>query len=238
MKRLLHRMQRVRAAGPDKSLDRRQRAAVEHRRQQRAALHGIAVEQHHAGAALAGVAADMGAGQVEVLAQQFGDQCRGSTSTVRDRPLSVKLIFICEPPGLGLTSGKNAGTAGRPGGQQHVADIEGIAEENPLRDVGDEVLVGSVSSMTLTKIPGTRWRRRGSAAPWRRRRGRRHRRASVRYRRAAPPDRSGRRRRDACRRTARPGFRRISAATARRGRRRSSRPCRDSTFWPPRNSAT
>ena len=46
-------------------------------RQHRAALHRLAVEQHGAGAALAGVAADMGAGQAELLAQHFDQQALG-----------------------------------------------------------------------------------------------------------------------------------------------------------------
>ena len=76
MKRFLHRMQRVRTARPRQAFDRRQRAPVEHRREQGAALHRLAVEQHDAGAALAGIAPDMGPCQVEVLAQQIGDQRR------------------------------------------------------------------------------------------------------------------------------------------------------------------
>ncbi len=73
-KRLLHRMQPVRSLRPLQALDRDKRDAVEHRRQQRAALHRCAVDMHHAGAALAGVAANMGAGEAEMLAQQFGHQ--------------------------------------------------------------------------------------------------------------------------------------------------------------------
>ncbi len=37
-------------------------------------LIGLAVDMHDAGAALAGVAADMGAGQAEFLAQQFDEE--------------------------------------------------------------------------------------------------------------------------------------------------------------------
>jgi hypothetical protein len=43
-------------------------------RQHGAALHRLAVEQHRAGAALAGVAADMRAGQAQLLAQYFDQQ--------------------------------------------------------------------------------------------------------------------------------------------------------------------
>jgi hypothetical protein len=43
-------------------------------RQRGAALHRLAVDMHDAGAALAGVAADMGAGQAEVFAQELNQQ--------------------------------------------------------------------------------------------------------------------------------------------------------------------
>ena len=56
----------------------------------------LAVEQHGAGAAIAGVAADLGAGQAELVAQHVG-QPRGSAPrrTATARPLSAKR----EPPG-------------------------------------------------------------------------------------------------------------------------------------------
>src|SRR5439155_12752330 len=77
MKRLLHGMQRVRTTRPRQAFDRRQRAAVEHRREQGAALHRLAIEQHDTGTALASVAPDMRSREIEVLAQQVGDQRRG-----------------------------------------------------------------------------------------------------------------------------------------------------------------
>jgi hypothetical protein len=42
-----------------------------------AALHGLAVEVYGAGAALAGIAADMGAGQVELVADHVAEQGAG-----------------------------------------------------------------------------------------------------------------------------------------------------------------
>ena len=69
---LLHRMQR--AVGRGEALDRGDRGAVRLQRQHGAGLHRYAVDMHDAGAALAGVAADMGAGQPQLLAQQFHQQ--------------------------------------------------------------------------------------------------------------------------------------------------------------------
>src|SRR4051794_25365833 len=66
----------------------------------------------------------------------------GSMSTSCARPLSVKLTLMVVTSDRVLTSGENAGAAGRPGGQQDVADIERIAEETALRNVGDEFLIG------------------------------------------------------------------------------------------------
>ena len=69
---LLHRMQR--AVGRGQALDRGHRGAVGLHRQHGAGLHRLAVDMHDAGAALAGVAADMGAGQPQLLAQQLDQQ--------------------------------------------------------------------------------------------------------------------------------------------------------------------
>ena len=69
---LLHRVQR--AVGRGEALDRGDAAAVGLQRQHGAGLHRDAVDMHDAGAALAGVAADMGAGQPQLLAQQFDQQ--------------------------------------------------------------------------------------------------------------------------------------------------------------------
>ena len=67
----LHRMQLV-ALG--EALDRGDARAVHLRRQHGAALGRIAVDMNDAGAALAGVAADMRAGQAEMLAQELHQQ--------------------------------------------------------------------------------------------------------------------------------------------------------------------
>ena len=65
---LLHRMQRVAGGEP---LNRRDGSAVHGDRERRAGLHRLAVEMHEAGAALAGVAANMGSGQPQVLSQEL-----------------------------------------------------------------------------------------------------------------------------------------------------------------------
>ena len=54
-------------------LDRRDGRAVGLDRQHRAALHGLAVDVDGAGAALARVAADVGPGQLEVLAEELDE---------------------------------------------------------------------------------------------------------------------------------------------------------------------
>ena len=95
--RLLHRMQAL-TARPRQALDRRQLAPSSIGASKVQLFTDSPSNMHDTGAALAGVAADMRAGQVQVLAQQIGDQLAGSTSTVRDRPLSVKLIFIRDLP--------------------------------------------------------------------------------------------------------------------------------------------
>ena len=59
--RLLHRMQR-RAVGGE-TLDGLDLVSIRHHRQRGAGFHRLAVEMHDAGAALRGVAADMGAGE-------------------------------------------------------------------------------------------------------------------------------------------------------------------------------
>jgi hypothetical protein len=51
--------------------------AVGHYRKRGAGLYGFAVEMHDAGAALRGVAADMGAGQPQVFAQELDSQGPG-----------------------------------------------------------------------------------------------------------------------------------------------------------------
>ncbi len=55
-----------------------------------ARLDRPAVDVDGAGAALRGVAADMGAGQVEMLADRVHEEGVGGASTVTSRPLTVK----------------------------------------------------------------------------------------------------------------------------------------------------
>ena len=74
-KRLLHRMQRRAVGG--KPLDGPDLVAVGHDRQRGAGFHRLAVEMHDAGAALRGVAADMGAGQPQIFAQELHQQGAG-----------------------------------------------------------------------------------------------------------------------------------------------------------------
>ena len=68
---LLHRVEPGRGLQP---LDRAHRVPGGHRRQHRATLDRLAVEQHHAGAAVAGVAAPVRAGQAQVVAQEPDQQ--------------------------------------------------------------------------------------------------------------------------------------------------------------------
>jgi hypothetical protein len=73
--RFLHRMQRRAVGG--KALDGPDLVAVGHHRKGCAGFHRLAVEMHHAGAALRGIAADMGAGQPQVFAQKLDQQGAG-----------------------------------------------------------------------------------------------------------------------------------------------------------------
>ena len=93
MKRLLHRMQLAVRGRPRPSIVVTLAPSTARREACSSSRH--AVDMHDAGAALAGVAADMGAGQAEFLAQQFADAAsQGSTSTLVGLPLSVKAIFM------------------------------------------------------------------------------------------------------------------------------------------------
>src|SRR6266852_5613047 len=73
--RLLHRMQRRAVGG--KTLDGLDLLPVSHDRERGAGFDRLAVEMHDAGAALRGVAADMGAGQPQILAQKLHQQGAG-----------------------------------------------------------------------------------------------------------------------------------------------------------------
>ena len=79
--RLLHRVQLVGALG--QALDGEHLRALGLDRQHGAGLHRLAVDVDDAGAALAGVAADMGAGHAEMLAQELNQQ-RARLDLARD----------------------------------------------------------------------------------------------------------------------------------------------------------
>ena len=72
---LLHRMQRRAIGG--QPLDGLDLMTVGHHRKRRAGLHRLAVQVHDAGAALRGVAADMGACQPQVFAQELDQKGTG-----------------------------------------------------------------------------------------------------------------------------------------------------------------
>ena len=67
-------LDRVELAVLLQALDGRDLAAVGLHGEHGAGLHGHAVEQHRAGAAVGGVAADVGAGEAQVLAEQVDQQ--------------------------------------------------------------------------------------------------------------------------------------------------------------------
>ncbi len=80
-------LDRVQLARPCQPLDGGDLVAVGLHGEHRAALHRRAVEEHGAGAAVGGVAAGVGAGQPEALAQQVGQQQPGLD--VGGTPLAV-----------------------------------------------------------------------------------------------------------------------------------------------------
>src|SRR3954470_15607162 len=74
-KSFLHRMQRRAVGG--QPLDGLDLVSICHDRERGAGFHRLAVEMHDAGAALRGVAADMGARQPQIFAQKLHQQCAG-----------------------------------------------------------------------------------------------------------------------------------------------------------------
>ena len=74
-KGFLHRMQRRAVGG--QPLDGPDLVAVGHDRERGAGFHRLAVEMHDAGAALRGVAADMGARQPQIFAQKLDQKGAG-----------------------------------------------------------------------------------------------------------------------------------------------------------------
>ncbi len=87
------RLHRVQFVAPGDTFDGGDVGACGLSGQHSAGFHRPAVDMHDAGAALAGIAADMGAGQVEMLAQQM-DQQRSVFDVDRDR-LAVHCQFDC-----------------------------------------------------------------------------------------------------------------------------------------------
>ena len=72
LERRLHRMHR--AVGGGEPLDRQHRGAVRLCGEDRAGLHRIAIEMHGAGAALAGIAADVRARERKLVPQEIDQQ--------------------------------------------------------------------------------------------------------------------------------------------------------------------
>src|SRR5262249_49755235 len=68
--RLLERVQR---AVLDQTFDRLDRPAVHPGGELAAGVDGLAVDEHGAGAALAAVAADLGAGEIQLIAEELGE---------------------------------------------------------------------------------------------------------------------------------------------------------------------
>ncbi len=70
-------LQRIEPAAFGETLDGHDRAALDLRRGDEAGADLRAVEQHRAGAAIAGIAADLGAGQPQILTQEVGEPADG-----------------------------------------------------------------------------------------------------------------------------------------------------------------
>ena len=86
--RRLHRVQLVAFGQP---FDRGDLAALVHHGERQAGVDAPAVDQHRAGAALAVVAALLGAGEAEVLAQRVEQRVRGSSVRRCAAPLTSRL---------------------------------------------------------------------------------------------------------------------------------------------------
>ena len=67
-------LKRIELLSVRQALDGLDRSPVGPDRQIAAGVDGLAVQQHRAGAAFAAVAADLRAGQAEMIAQQFGER--------------------------------------------------------------------------------------------------------------------------------------------------------------------
>src|SRR5262249_47023854 len=65
-------LQRRELAGRRETFDRRDRAPGDLAERHQAGTDRCAIEQHGAGAAITGIAADLGAGEAEIVAQQIG----------------------------------------------------------------------------------------------------------------------------------------------------------------------
>ena len=106
-KRLLHRMQRAVRIGD--ALDRGDLGTIGLADEHRAGLHRLAVQIDGAGAAMAGIAADMGAGQVlSCSRRKWMRSVRGSASSSTASPLIVMLTCILAIRQLPLLHGLSA----------------------------------------------------------------------------------------------------------------------------------
>ena len=66
-------LQRIQPTVLEQPFDRLHRTAVHPDRELAARVDRLAVDEHRAGAALAAIAADLGAGEAEVVAQRLGE---------------------------------------------------------------------------------------------------------------------------------------------------------------------
>src|SRR4051794_39115506 len=107
---------------------------------------------HHAGTALAGVAADMGAGQIELLAQELRDKRRRLDISSRWPSVECEGYLHDHTPVRDGYLGKWKRAAGGPCGHYDIADGEGIREERLFGHVGDERVVGHGVEHDLDEI--------------------------------------------------------------------------------------
>ena len=128
--------------------------AVRLQREHGAGLHRHAVDMHDAGAALAGVAADMGAGEPELLAQQL-DQQRAALDL--DRVLLAvhrqgHLRHCAIPPWS--SRGRSVVTAPRDGqaGATYAGTISVLAKSAAFEQQGNRVFLGKRVRGAVTEV--------------------------------------------------------------------------------------
>ena len=109
-------LQRVQAVAVRQALDRGDLAALVLHRQRQAGVDALAVDQHRAGAAGALVAALLGAGEAEVVAQQVEERGAQVDVDATARPLIQKSIATLLSEANGLPTGTfPGGERGPPG---------------------------------------------------------------------------------------------------------------------------